>query len=85
MTIYSCVTNKNFDEIEKEFEGKGYGIFKVAVAEAIIKKLKPVQDRYNELIQNSEYLEKIYIQGKEAASKLAKETLKEVYNKVGLI
>ncbi|MBR6939903.1 MAG: tryptophan--tRNA ligase, partial [Clostridia bacterium] len=51
MSIYSCCTGLDFNAIEKEFEGKGYGDFKVKVAEAVIEELKPVQDDYNKLIQ----------------------------------
>ena len=46
MGIYSAVTGKDYEEIEREFEGKGYGEFKLAVAEAVVEELRPIQERY---------------------------------------
>ena len=85
MSIYSAITGKSKENIEKEFEGKGYGDFKVAVAECVIEELKPLQNKYNELKNNPDYLEKLYINGAERAKKIAKATLKDVYEKVGLV
>jgi tryptophanyl-tRNA synthetase len=85
MEIYSIIENKTLDEIEKEFEGKGYGIFKEAVANAIIAELQPFHDKYNELIEDKEYLEKIYSEGSKKAQEKARKTLENVYDKVGLI
>lgn len=83
--IYSTITEKSFNEIEKEFENEGYGTFKLAVAEKVIELLRPVQQKYNELLNNKEYLEKIYTEGKAKAEKLASETLKEVKEKIGIL
>ena len=46
INIYSCITNKTIEEVEKEFEGKGYGDFKLAVGETVVSRLKPLQDRF---------------------------------------
>ena len=85
MQIYSAITGKTMDDIEKEFEGKGYGDFKMTVANSVVEKLKPVQGKYKELLQNKEYLEKIYTRGAENATKLASKTLREVKDKIGII
>ena len=85
MGIYGALTGKNEEEIEKEFEGQGYGKFKMAVADAIVKKLKPIQEKYNELLNNKEYLESIYSKGAENARKLASKTLEEVKRKIGIL
>ena len=85
MSIYSAITGKTNQEIETEFEGKGYGDFKIAVAETVIEELKPLQEKYKNLINNPDYLEKIYKKGAENASKKASETLKNVYKKIGMI
>ena len=85
MEIYGIIQNKTMDEVEKEFEGQNYGTFKVAVAEAIIKELEPFHKKYNELMNNLEYLEEIYNKGAKKASEVASKTLNEVYNKIGLI
>ena len=85
MTIYGIVKEKTMDEIEKEFGGSGYGTFKLAVAEAIIEKLEPLQEKYNELIQNPEKLKAIYEKGDKKAIEKTTPLLKEVYRKVGLV
>ena len=47
MSIYGIIKNKSMEEIEKEFDGQGYGVFKTAVAEAVVERLEPLQKRYN--------------------------------------
>ena len=85
MEIYGIITGKTMDEIEKEFDGAGYGTFKVAVAEAIIKELEPFHNKYNELMANPEYLEEIYNKGAKKAREVARKTVESVYEKIGLI
>ena len=85
MSIYSAVTGKTMDEIEVEFEGKGYGDFKNAVAEAVADSLRPIQDKYNDLMKNKDYLESVYRNGAEIANRVAMKTLSKVYRKVGFI
>lgn len=83
MTIYSCCTGKSFEEIEKEFEGKGYGDFKTAVGEAVCAELAPIQARYKELINDKKYLEECMKKGAEAATRISQRTLDKVMKKVG--
>ncbi len=85
MTIYSAVTGLDFEKIEKEFEGKGYGDFKVAVAEAVIEELRPIRERFDELMSDKAQLEAMYKQGAEEASYLARKTLSKVKRKVGFV
>lgn len=85
MSIYSAVTGKSFEEIEKEFDGKGYGDFKLTVGESVAECLAPVQQKYNDLISDKAQLEAIYKRGSEQAGYLAMKTLRKVYKKVGLI
>ena len=85
MEIYGIITKKTMEEIEMEFNGQGYGNFKVAVAEAIIKELEPFRNKYNELMANPKYLEEIYNKGAKKASEKASKTLKDVYEKIGII
>ena len=85
MEIYGIINNKTIEEIEKEFEGEGYGTFKVAVAESIIKELEPFHIKYNELMANPEYLEEIYNKGAKKAQEVASRTLRDVYEKIGII
>ena len=83
MNIYSCFTGKTHEEIEREFDGKGYGDFKIAVGEACADGLKPIQEKFALLLQNKDELEKIMVQGSERANYLAQKTLSKVYRKVG--
>ena len=85
MAIYGLIQEKTMEQIEQEFAGKGYGDFKMAVAEAIIEKLEPLQKRYNELLENPEELKAIYEKGAKKASERADKIVTEVYRKVGLI
>lgn len=85
MEIYGIIENKTMDEIEKEFEGKNYGIFKQEVANSIIKELEPFHKKYNELMSNPQYLEEMCKKGAEKAQKIANKTLKQVYEKIGII
>ena len=85
MSIYSAVTGKTMDEIELEFEGKGYGDFKSAVGEAVVEVLRPIQEKYNDLMANKDYLEQVYRNGAEIANRVAARTISKVYRKVGFI
>ena len=85
MTIYGVIKNKSMEEIEKEFDGVGYGDFKKAVGEAVVERLEPLQARYNELINEPEKLRAIYEKGDKRAQEKTADLLKEVYRKVGLV
>ena len=85
MTIYSCFTGKEFDEIEKEFAGRGYGDFKLAVGEACADALAPVQARYKELLADKAYLEAQMKKGAEEAAYYARKTLSKVQRKLGFV
>jgi len=83
MGIYSVMTGKGFEEIEKEFDGQGYGTFKAAVAESVIDTLKPVQEEYTRILADKAYLENVLKDGAEKARYQASKVLNEVYRKVG--
>ncbi len=85
MSIYAAVTGKSFEEIEKEFDGKGYGVLKPAVGEAVIETLRPIREETERLLADKSYLEGIYREGAERASYLAEKTLRKVYKKVGFL
>ena len=67
------------------YEGKGYGTFKEEVAEVVVEALRPIRDKYNDLLNNKDYLENVYAMGADKAEKHARKTLRKVYKKVGLI
>ena len=83
MNIYSSFTGKSYAEIEKEFAGKGYGDFKLAVGEVCADGLQPIRDEFSKLASDKEYLEGIMKDGAEKAAYLAGKTLSKVYRKVG--
>ncbi len=85
MSIYSVTTGKNYDEIEKEFDGKGYGDFKLAVGEAVADSLKPVRDEFARLIADKAYLKECYTKGAERATALTQKVLNKAYRKVGFV
>lgn len=85
LNIYSAVTDKTIDQAVAEFSETGYGDFKVAVGEAVIECLRPVQQRYNELSKDKQFLESIYKEGAQKASHMATRTLRKVYKKIGFI
>lgn len=84
MTIYSAVTGKSLEDITSEFAGKGYGDFKAAVGEAVSEELRPVRERFNELMADKAELERLMKQGAEIATKISGRTLTKVRKKVGL-
>ncbi len=85
MSIYSVFTGKSFEEIEREFEGKGYGDFKLAVGEACADALEPIQTRFNQFIADRDYLDSVMKTGAEKAAHTAYKTLSKVYKKVGFL
>jgi len=85
MSIYSSVTGKSFPEIEQEFAGKGYGVFKPAVGEAVIEALRPVREEAERILADKAYLQQVYTQGAQKASFVARKTLRKVYKRVGLV
>lgn len=85
LTIYSLTSGESIKEAEKRFEGKGYGVFKDAVADAVIATVEPIQQRQKSLLSDKSYLEDVLKQGAEQASRIAAKTLSKVYHKVGLV
>ena len=85
MCIYSTFTGKSNDEIAAEFEGKGYGDFKLAVAEVTADALAPVQAEYARILADKAYVDEVLKNGAERASRLANRTVSKVYRKVGLL
>ncbi len=84
MDIYSCVTGKDYSAIEQEFEGRGYGEFKLAVGEAVADELSPLQKHYASLIEDKAYLDSMIKMNDEKAAYYAAKTLRTVQKKVGL-
>lgn len=83
ITIYSVFSGISVAETEKKFEGVSYAEFKTQVGEAVVNRLAPVRQKYNELIADKAYLNKVMKEGAEKASYIASKTLSKVYRKVG--
>ncbi|HJB93922.1 MAG TPA: tryptophan--tRNA ligase [Candidatus Borkfalkia stercoripullorum] len=83
IAIYGAFTGKSAQETEKQFEGKGYGDFKLAVGEAVADALAPIQAEKARLLKDKGYLNEVMKRGEETASRIARKTLSKVYRKVG--
>jgi tryptophanyl-tRNA synthetase len=83
LNIYSILANKTIEELEAEYEGKGYGEFKADLAQVVIDALTPIQEKYYHLME-SELLDKVLDEGAEKANKVASKMLKKMENAMGL-
>lgn len=85
MTIYAAATGKTYPEIEREFEGQGYGVFKPAVGEAVVELLRPIREEAERIMKDKAYLESVYRESARKASLTAGRTLTKVYKKLGFV
>lgn len=84
LTIYSAFSDKSIKQLEAEYQGKGYGEFKKNLAEVVVNFLEPLQKKYHQTRQNSDYLDQVLKKGLEKAKPISEKTLKKVYNAMGL-
>ena len=85
ISIYGAIQGKTKEEVEKEFEKSNYGTFKNAVAEAVIGVIEPLQQKYQDIVKDTAYMEKVYREGAKKAEAVASATMHEVYEKIGLV
>ena len=85
LTIFSTLSGRSISDIEAEFVGKGYGDFKGAVAEVVVEYLRPVRTKTLELLDDPVHLNAILKAGAEKAEVVARKTVAEVYERIGLI
>jgi tryptophanyl-tRNA synthetase len=85
LTIYQALTQRANADIEADFDGKGYGELKKAVAEQVVERLRPLQARYNEIAGEQGYLDDVLKQGAERAAAIAEKTFKQVQERVGFL
>ncbi|MFA5577167.1 MAG: tryptophan--tRNA ligase [Tissierellaceae bacterium] len=83
--IYSIFSGQGIESIVDSYQGQGYGKFKEDLAEIVIDGISKIQDKYNYLMDNRDYLEEIYKKGAEKAEYQALKTLRKVYRKVGFL
>jgi len=85
MTIHSALTGNTFVQIESEFEGKGYGDFKGAVAEIVVEYLRPIRAKALALLEDEASLISILHSGADKARVVAQATLTKTYENLGLV
>ena len=85
MAIYSAVTGLTYEQIEHDFDGKGYGDFKMAVGEVCADALAPVQEKFKCYMSDKAQLEAQMKKGAEEASYVARRTLSKVQKKLGFV
>lgn len=85
MTIYSVLSGKSTQQIEADYVGKMYGHLKVDLAEVVVETLKPVREKYLDLMKNKDFLDQLMKSGAERARPRARLTIENVYNAVGLV
>ena len=83
LAIYTTFTGKTLPEAEAEFEGKGYGHLKTAVADAVIEELTPIQNEFKRLVSDEAYIRRIMEDGAEQARIAAAATLAKAYHAMG--
>ena len=84
MSIMSALTGKSMDEISNEYDGKGYGTFKDAVADCVVATLEPIQNEYDRINADKAYVESVMTSGRERAEAIAYRTMLKIRKKVGL-
>ncbi len=84
ISIIKAVTNKSIQEIEESFENKGYGDLKAFAGEVVIENvINPFREKTNNLLNDVQKLDNLMQEGAQKAEKVASQTLKNVYEKVG--
>jgi tryptophanyl-tRNA synthetase len=85
LTIHSSLSGRSISELENEFEGKGYGDFKGAVAEVVVEYLRPIRAKALELLDDEKHLIDLLHNGAEKARVVAGATLSDTYKNLGLV
>lgn len=83
--IMSVASGQKITDLETEFEGEGYGVFKIAVAESVIEQLRPLREKYHDLKHHKDYLLEVLEKGRNAARRRAEKIIRKVYRKIGYL
>ncbi len=84
LTIESVLSGLSIAELEAKYQGMGYGDFKAGVAEAVVAHLKPFQDRYHELMNSTDELDRILDQGRDKANEISSKVVTRMEKAMGL-
>ncbi len=85
LTIFSVLSGRSVAQLESDYAGKMYGHLKTDLAEVVIERLRPVKEKYDQLMKNQDHLDQLLRAGGDKARTRAEVTLKKVYDTVGLI
>jgi tryptophanyl-tRNA synthetase len=85
MTILAALTGQSLDDVEREFEGRGYGDLKSTTAEAFVEVVRPFRDRTLALLDDPGHLQQVLAQGAERAAAVADATLGVAYDRIGFL
>ena len=85
MSIYSAVTGLSYEQIERDFDGKGYGDFKTAVGEAVVAELSPIRKRYLEYLKDKKYIEECYMGSLDIIRRISHRTVEKAMKKIGYV
>jgi tryptophanyl-tRNA synthetase len=85
LTIHSALSGRTIAELENEFDGKGYGDFKAAVADVVVEYLRPIRAKAMELLEDEKHLLQILHQGSEKARAVAQGTIETTYKNLGVV
>ena len=85
MSIYSAVTGLSYEQIEHDFDGKGYGDFKTAAGEAVVAELSPIRKRYQDYLKDKKYMEECYTKSLEFVQRLSHRTVEKAMKKIGYV
>lgn len=85
MSIYGALTGRSMEEIEREFDGRGYGDFKLAVGETVADALRPIQSEYKRILSEKDYLMSVLADSAEKARRIAGRKLAKVARKIGFV
>jgi tryptophanyl-tRNA synthetase len=85
LTIYSALTARSVADLEKEYDGRGYGDFKKDLADVVVEFVTPFRDRTLELMRDRAQLYVLLRAGVDKANAVAERTLADVYDRVGFV
>ena len=85
LTVLAVATERTVDDVQADFDGKGYGDFKGAVADAVVELFAPVRERYTGLLDDPAELDRLLAAGAERAREVARATMAAVRDRIGLL
>jgi tryptophanyl-tRNA synthetase len=85
LTIHSSLSGTSIADLEKQFDGKGYGDFKGEVAEVVVEYFRPIRAKALELLEDEKHLIDLLHEGADKARIVASATLQDTYKNLGLV